>query len=180
MSIERCCHIAVILFILSTLTGCEFTYRNTVGLFWEDEPNEVVQVEPDGDVQAASKAGPAPTKTAALEDRVRPSRSAPLEVEQAIQVLWQIPEEQVEGFILYHGKEPERLDQEIKIPVSQVKILHDPQHGRVFSYDISGLSPSETIYVAISAYNGEFISERSPVRPVEPADAAKKLEAEIE
>jgi hypothetical protein len=83
-----------------------------------------------------------------------------------IEVLWQIPNQAVEGFVINYGFDQSKLDQHAKIATKDLEKYEDQKHGFVFRYIIGDVPLNKTVYVSISAFNGEKISRPSEVFPV--------------
>ena len=82
------------------------------------------------------------------------------ETEYGLEVIWDIPEENVDGYVIYSGQSPDNLDSELHIRISDLKVIDDKE----YSYTISPVDPDKPIYVAIAAKTGDLISEQSPAK----------------
>ena len=80
-----------------------------------------------------------------------------------IEVLWVVPKDPVDGFIIYYGYDRSDLRFMEKVYTSDIETVDDGQFGHVHRYALENVPPQKAMFVAISAFNGEQISERSPV-----------------
>lgn len=91
-----------------------------------------------------------------------------------IEVTWEVPAEETDGFVIRYGNDPANLDSERVVEVSELRRETDSQYGPVYRYVIVGVPPGKQIYVAIAARRGEFISNFSTAIP-ETKSAAREL-----
>ena len=84
-----------------------------------------------------------------------------------VEIVWQVPEESVDGFVLYYGYEEAALDSEVSVSVDQIEQLDDPDYGKLYRYVLEGVVPDKTVYVAIASVQGDTTSERSEVIAIE-------------
>ena len=80
-----------------------------------------------------------------------------------IEVVWAIPDEKVEGYIITYGFEANQMDRVIKLKSANLEKFEDKNYGFVFRYVLSGIPLSRTVFIAISAYNGTLVSVPSKV-----------------
>lgn len=91
-----------------------------------------------------------------------------------IEVTWEVPAEETDGFIIRYGNDPGHLDSERVVEVSELRRETDSQYGPVYRYVIVGVPPGRQLYVAIAARRGELISNFSAAIP-ETKTAAREL-----
>jgi hypothetical protein len=84
----------------------------------------------------------------------------------SLEILWQVPTEPVEAFRLSYGFSPENLEKEVRIPIASLQKLDDPAFGPVFSYQLSGITADQVVYVSLRAENQGLISPPSPTLKV--------------
>ena len=80
-----------------------------------------------------------------------------------IEVVWAIPDEKVEGYVINYGFEANQMDRVIKLKSANLEKFEDKNYGFVFRYVLSGIPRARTVYIAISAYNGTMVSAPSKV-----------------
>jgi hypothetical protein len=85
-----------------------------------------------------------------------------------VELVWQVPEDPVDGFIVHYGFQRGSLDHEIKVPSAQLERFEDPSYGFVFRYVLKEVPADETVYVAIAAYKGNTVSQTGDVFEVKP------------
>ena len=83
-----------------------------------------------------------------------------------IEILWQIPVQPVEGFVINYGYDKAILDLNVKIATKDLEKFEDPKHGFVYRYVLGDVPLSKTVYVSIAAYNGTKVSLPSEIFPV--------------
>lgn len=106
-------------------------------------------------------ANPADNKTSkVIVEGLAEKKSATL---SDIEVLWQIPTQPVDGFVIQYGYEKNTLDQQVKIATKDLEKFEDSKFGFVFRYVLGDLPLSKTVFVTISAYTGEKVSHPSEV-----------------
>ena len=85
-----------------------------------------------------------------------------------VEILWEIPKDPVDGFIVNYGYQRNNLEFMEKVYTPDVDTFHDPKLGEVFRYTLQNTPPDKTIYVAISAFIGDTVSDRSEIFEVTP------------
>ena len=80
-----------------------------------------------------------------------------------VEIVWQIPDESVEGYLINYGFETNNLEKIIKIKTSSLERFQDNKYGAVYRYVIPSIPLNKTVYITISAFNGDNISEPSKV-----------------
>jgi hypothetical protein len=82
-----------------------------------------------------------------------------------IEVTWEVPAEETDGFVIRYGSDTAHLDSERVVQISELRRETDSQYGPVYRYVIVGVPPGKHLYVAIAARRGEFISNFSAAIP---------------
>jgi hypothetical protein len=85
-----------------------------------------------------------------------------------IEIIWSIPDQPVDGFVLHYGTEPGQLSSEMKISVADLEKYQDPERGAVYRYILSNVPPNKPVYVALSSYLGDASSSMSEVQEIRP------------
>ncbi len=80
-----------------------------------------------------------------------------------IEVIWQIPETPVEGYVVNYGFEQNNLTKQVRVRSEILEKAEDPKHGFVYRYVLSGIPLNKIVYISISAYNGSSISTSSEI-----------------
>ncbi|MCI5064897.1 hypothetical protein MRY87_04140 [bacterium] len=158
---------------LLALSGCSTVYDNTVGLVWSDTPqsdtvspgntgettDEMGLANVDGTNADGATAGTTTAALANTSERVRESHSAPTSIPvegeeevatDEVEVLWKIPEETVEGFVLQYGFQENDLPNEVVLELSEIEKYDDPEFGFVYRYVLKNIPPSERIFVRLA------------------------------
>lgn len=79
------------------------------------------------------------------------------ETEYWAELTWDVPEEPVEGFIIYSGNTPDNLSTETRLDLSDLRMIE----GKKFRYLIRAVDDSANLYVSIAATNKGVVSERT-------------------
>lgn len=142
-----------ILFIASVfLSSCSLFDDTFLGS--PSEQSETASQSEQADPGKIPSAPDSPTTKVGVEDfEVSKDRTI-----SDIEVIWQIPEETVDGYLITYGYEPENLDQQVKLQAQSIEKFEDKHHGFVFRHVLSGIPLSKTVYISISAYNGNVVS----------------------
>ncbi|WKZ57911.1 MAG: hypothetical protein QY326_04370 [Bdellovibrionota bacterium] len=114
-------------------------------------PSKVTVTDPE-----AAAIAPSPTDTA---------KSA----HDDIEIIWALPSEPVEGFVIRYGTEEGKLDKETRILFSEVEQVPDPQHGMVLRYVLRALPRNMPIFISIAAFSMNEESAPSAILSVPPA-----------
>lgn len=135
-------------------SGCSFIERNTVGLFTADEEDTKAPrfVRKDGQEKSTSVA------VEGLE---------PGEDLAAVEIVWTVPDEEVDGYVIYYGTEEDRLTDEKRIAIADLSVEESKDHGKVYRYLLQEVPEKQDMYVAVAAFRDELVSERSQVFEVE-------------
>ncbi|MBX7143760.1 MAG: hypothetical protein K1X79_04865 [Oligoflexia bacterium] len=160
---------ALLASLLAAQIGCGFTYRNTIGLFdsapakqsaftspaTAPEPEtSVVKPEPSQDTTPT-------TETLAQTPPSTATRSA-IQATQ-VELLWEIPKDAVDGYIIRYGLDREKLDHVKRVPASALERFEDSKLGFVYRYVLSDVPEKSSVFVSLSAFVGEHVSTQSQV-----------------
>lgn len=131
-----------IAYLLTTLTSCVLLQDTSPK---EELPLEQVPIN-----------RPAPsTARVAIEDLKEKKANTLSDIE----IVWQIPREYVEGFIIRFGFDKNNLDQQLRVLAKDLEKFEDPEHGFVYRYVIGEIPLGQVVYLSISAFTGEKISK---------------------
>lgn len=75
-----------------------------------------------------------------------------------IRLVWSIPPEPVDGFILNVSYNGSLSDTEIKIPVEELEKFDHPKYGFVFGYTLNGVFSDSGLKVTARSYLGDEVS----------------------
>lgn len=120
----------------------------------------------EADPQTALQEGAAEsdsTQTVKIENLAEGRGKVPSDVE----IVWQIPEEAVEGYVIRYGFDRTNLDQEIKVQAADIEKFEDKRFGYVYRYVLADVPPDKTLFISIAAFNGSSISLPSAIFEVE-------------
>lgn len=150
------------------LSGCSFVERNTLGLFRADS------VQPGFSSPGLEPATSAPppsvsehTTTVTMSPRY-PASGPAVELGSRVEVIWAIPQEPVDGYVVRYGYTRDDLKFEEKIPAEKLDRYEDPQYGFVYRHVLKDVPPNSTVFVSLSAYTGRNTSPPSTVFEVGP------------
>lgn len=132
--------------------------------------DEVEAVEMESDFRSEIDA-PLDHETSKVAIEKLPDKKDTTEEEQVldkVEVLWKIPENPVDGFILHYGYAKEALTRTLRLSLSDIEKYEDPQFGYVYRYVITQLLPEKPVYISLQTIEGEKISEPSEIFEVTP------------
>lgn len=95
-------------------------------------------------------------------------QDAPAPAKSAIELVWEIPGETVEGYVIRYGLSSRNLDKEIRVNNSDLTRITDSRFGEVYHYLITDAPNDRIVYVTIAALSGGTESEPSKVFEVKP------------
>jgi len=141
------------------------------GLFGDKQP---VAVEDEGSEakQTAAKQEPRPERRKTTTVDVEKLQSADEAARSEIEIMWGIPSDPVEGFVIRYGYEEERLEFSETIQAAQVEKLEDPVHGFVYRHHLKNIPSDKEIFLTISAFKQNEESPPSRVFHVTSGEAA--------
>ena len=144
---------ALLLNLLAALSACSFVERNTGSLF----------SSPEGE-KGAALATPITSQTTATV----PIEGAPAEKPRYsnVEVVWAVPPEPVDGFVIHYGLSADNLESQIRVSSGSLNKDQDKQHGEVYRYIVRDVAADKPVFVAIAAYVGDRTSPLSSVQEV--------------
>lgn len=174
------------LYILLSFTSCSFIERNTLGLFasntsqqeqtpFVSSPNaatsklENTEFDSSRQLETLNKVNEKPSydNSAKVNIANLPShsttRAEPQKPSSEVEVIWAIPQEPVEGFIIRYGYTRDNLEKLVKVDAKKLQRYDDPKYGFIYRHIIRNLENSKSIYVTLAAYNGDKESEPSNI-----------------
>ncbi len=95
-----------------------------------------------------------------IEENIKNEKADNKEPEYGIEITWDMPEEPVDGYILYSSESKGNFDSELHLRIKDLKVTEQGQ----YSYIIAPVDPDKPIFIAIAAKKGESISEKSEVQ----------------
>ena len=120
---------------------------------------------PQAEAETPTAGAPLPGTPLAVEKLQRPQKSAPTDVE----ILWEIPQQPVDGFVIRYGFSRSGLDKTVKVKAMDIEKIDDPVHGPVIRYLLKDIPSDKRIYITVSAYSGDKESDASGMFEVAPA-----------
>ena len=80
-----------------------------------------------------------------------------------IEILWLIPNEPTEGFILSYGFNENSLDNKIKLMSNELQEVADPVYNKVYRYILKNIPRDKIVYLQLTAFNGNNFSLPSKI-----------------
>ncbi len=99
---------------------------------------------------------------------ILPKNQPPKLPSDEVQLLWQVPTEPVEKYVIYFGWSKDKLDQKVEIPLASLQKIEDPRFGAVYKYLLPDIPVDRTVYVSIAAIHGDIISQPGQVIELKP------------
>lgn len=152
-------------FLLAALSGCNFLERNTIGLFSADSAQAGFKSPEVRPIPAPEKSELSHVTVEAHAPAVATSAPAP---GTRVEVIWAIPKDPVDGFIVRYGYTKGELKFEEKVASSALDRFDDPKYGFVYRHVLKNVPTDKPVYVTLSAYHGAEVSAPSPVFEVAP------------
>lgn len=122
----------------------------------------------DAEKPVEPKEASTPAESASNSERVAP------QTKQGTEIVWIVPSEPVDGFVVRYGPNSDSLTQEVKVPTSQLRPSADPMYGQVYRYVLQGAESMSPVFVSIASFKGEQISEFSAVMEEQPAGSSRQ------
>ncbi len=85
-----------------------------------------------------------------------------------IQIMWRVPEDQVDSYRIKYGPEDKKDRNELRLDQRDLKVVIHPEFGKVYQALIPMNHSEERIFVSVSAIAGGVESEPSAVQEVQP------------
>lgn len=83
-----------------------------------------------------------------------------------IEVVWAVPAEPVEGFVIYYGLSRDNLEFKVRVAAESLEQTQDNERGLVYRYVVRDVAADKPVYLAISAYSGDKASPLSEIREI--------------
>lgn len=100
----------------------------------------------------------------------RRKESSPVAIESSalpeassVEVIWEVPSKEVEGFVLRYGYSRENLSQEIRLRRDEVESYTDQEFGRVYRYILRDIPSTQPLYLQLANTIGEQTSSFSEI-----------------
>lgn len=84
-----------------------------------------------------------------------------------IEVVWLVPEQEVDRFVIEYGFKQHKLDQKVELEPRQLQITNDPKYGRAYRYLLHNLPKKQEIFLMLRSVKGEMRSDPTPIVSVE-------------
>lgn len=110
----------------------------------------------------------------AVERTLVEALAAPEAPKQGIEFTWEVPSENVDGFIIRYGSSPSSLSKEVTISATDIREERDPEHGPVYRYLVRDIEETGPLFWSIAAVTGQNISNFSDVQEVKPEHSSSK------
>jgi hypothetical protein len=151
--------------LLTSFTGCEFLHRNTIGLFSSSPP--VAEAGESSFSSNQMQESPEATETTRVDieelEQQKPGGNSQIEI------VWEIPKEPVDGFLIHYGFEKGHLEKIVRLQSSEIEKYEDPRYGFVYRHKLTDVPPNQTVFVAMATFQGDVTSDLSEVFEVTPA-----------
>lgn len=100
----------------------------------------------------------------------RRKESSPVAIESSdlpeatsVEVIWEVPSKEVEGFVLRYGYSRENLSHEIQLRRDEVESYTDQEFGRVYRYILRDIPSTQPLYLQLANTIGDQTSSFSEV-----------------
>ncbi|MGI6681319.1 MAG: hypothetical protein ACOX3T_07560 [Bdellovibrionota bacterium] len=80
-----------------------------------------------------------------------------------VEVLWLIPNQEVEGFILSYGFDENNLNNKVQILTSELEVVSDPIYNRVYRYVLKNIPKDKKLFIQLTSFNNNEFSLPSKV-----------------
>lgn len=163
------CTLATSVIFAVLLSGCSFVERNTIGLFSSE--SETAELPPASTVVMRDQTTQKPEAKNPSKVPVEGKIEKPID-RDIIEVLWKIPEERPDGFVLRYGFERNALSFTVELQESEVEKFDHPKFGYVYRYEIDNYPPNKSVFVALQTKIGTKLSDPSDIFEVAPNKSA--------
>ena len=83
-----------------------------------------------------------------------------------VELIWQMPQDPVDGYLISYGYGKETLDFKLKISADKLEKYQDPKNGFVYRYVLKDVSNTKNLFVAINAYKDNQVSSLSQIMEI--------------
>lgn len=80
-----------------------------------------------------------------------------------LEVIWEVPAEPVDGFVIRYGNDKNNLSQETTIFLSELHEEKDQNYGPVYRYTIRNIKDTAPLFVSVAAFKGDVLSNFSDI-----------------
>lgn len=136
-----------------------FNYCACSYLGFEQTPDETSVVESDGEPDALATPDPGTARVEIISGDELKAASTLSDIE----ILWQIPQEAVDGFVINYGFERSALNHNARVATAELQKYQDPKHGQVYRFVLANVPIDQALYVSIAAYSDDKVSRASDV-----------------
>lgn len=149
------------IFLILQLVGCGWNQKPDFSAYESELENPTISSIPEPTPEAPATAK---TTTVKVQEFKRPPAPTPSpEINGDVQIIWAIPAEPVQGFVLHYGSDKSALTNEVVIEEKDLKRTTHPKFGEVYRHILPNVPSNQKVFVGISAYTKEGISEMSEV-----------------
>lgn len=154
------CRRAIVAILVFAAAGCGLlgtTPKAAQDEAWKSEAGKPVVEQPDAAVQPAAPVEKAPALPL-----------PPVPTHTNVELVWQVPEDPVDGFVVRYGFQRGSLEHEIKVTTAQLERYEDPSYGFVYRYILKEVPSDESVFISIAAFKGAVVSQAGDVFEVKP------------
>ena len=114
----------------------------------------------------------APIKTETIKRKPAAKKSLPKPADgtrelSSVEILLQVPDDDIKRYYLHYGFEKNRLNRHIQISVSRLEKFIHPAHGPLTRFMLHGVPRGKSVYYTVQAENSQGRSPESPLQVVE-------------
>jgi hypothetical protein len=80
-----------------------------------------------------------------------------------VEIMWHIPTDPVEGFVVKYGFERSSINEETRILTKDLEQVETPQFGKVFRFVLGNIPVDRPLYISIAAFSGDKVSKASDI-----------------
>lgn len=85
----------------------------------------------------------------------------------SIELVWRVPEQSVQHYVLSYGSSPEQMFHRVIIPLERLNTSKHPNFGQVYSYVLHGIDMHSALYFTLQAGNSTGLSTEAPVQKID-------------
>lgn len=150
-SLSKMQHLIISLVVL--LSGCSWLGIGDVA----QPPTRALEQPPQ-------QQSPEPTTTNVSVSGTKSKKPGPTD----IQIVWKVPLEPVDSFVIHYGYDATVLDKELRLDANLIERFNHPKHGPVYRFYLTGTDDQRPVYLSISAVKDTFVSKPTEVVVVNP------------
>ena len=151
--------------LLITLSACQTLHNNTIGLFTGPSSPEQTQA-PAQAKKTTSTFQSSTHRTDVMAGETKPTTT--IEVEKLhpekkqkkslVEIIWAIPKEPVDAYVIKYGYSKESLDHQTTLNVKDIEKYEDKHHGYVYRYFVQDVPDKDKIFVSMASVKGNNTS----------------------